>query len=203
METTLTVRRARTADRDAVIEACARAAVDEAVSAWVLEGHPVVEFQAVHVPVLIDKALEQDEIWVAGADNQIWTVSLWQHVTSLARFTEDAVQMREQAAAMPDARVFQRASYVMDLLERTHPREFPHSYLQLIVTVPEHRGHGAGAAIIADRLKSVSDAGLPAFLEASTERSARLYTRLGFVREPVTHTLPEGGPTLVPMWFRG
>ncbi|MFI9505476.1 GNAT family N-acetyltransferase [Nocardia sp. NPDC052566] len=203
METTLTVRRAGLADRDAVIEAFAAAALDEAVSAWVLEGYPAAEFQSNYTPALIDKALAEDEVWIAGADDQIWTVSLWQTVTSLERFQAEAVETGKQAAAAPELRVLQRAAYVMELLAREHPREFPHSYLQVIVTVPEYRGKGSGAAILAERTKAASDAGLPAFLEASTERSARLYTRNGFVRTGVEHTLPEGGPTLRHMWFRG
>ncbi|MFD0362574.1 GNAT family N-acetyltransferase [Nocardia sp. GCM10030253] len=203
MTTTLTVQRADLGRRDAVIEAFAAASVDEAVTAWVLEGYPAEQFQPDYVPALIDSALREDEVWTAGVDDEVWAVSIWQHITSATRFEKEAIEARERAGAMPDLRPLQRVATVMDLLAQEHPREFPHRYLQVIVTVPQHRGKGAGAAILGDRLKAASDAGIPAFLEASTERSARLYTRCGFVREGATHTLPEGGPTLIPMWFRG
>ncbi|WP_406237748.1 GNAT family N-acetyltransferase [Nocardia sp. NBC_01009] len=203
METTLTVRRGDVGRRDALIEAFVAGGVDEAVSAWVLEGYSVEQFQAGYVPALIDSALGEDEVWTAGLDDEIWAVSVWQVVTSVTRFESEATKARERADALPDLRPLQRAATVMELLASEHPREFPHRYLQVILTVPQHRGKGAGAALLGDRLKAASDAGVPAFLEASTERSARLYTRCGFVRDSVTHTLPEDGPTLIPMWFRG
>lgn len=199
----LTVRQASEQDRDAVIEAFGVASVDEAVTAWVLAGYPVDEFRPRYVPALIDRALRDDEIWLAGTDSEIWAVSVWQQVSSVERFEAEAVEARATADGAPDVRPLQRVATVTDLLAREHPREFPHRYLQVIVTVPEHRGKGAGGAIVTDRVKAASEAGVPAFLEASTERSARLYTRCGFARTGVTHTLPEGGPTLIPMWFRG
>ncbi|MFG1797904.1 GNAT family N-acetyltransferase [Nocardia sp. NPDC049149] len=199
----ITVRQAMTQDRDAVIEAFGIASPDEAVTAWVLEGYPFEQFSGDYVPTLIDRALRDDEIWLAGTESEIWAVSIWQHVESVARFEHEAVEARAVAAGSPDVRPLQRVSVVTDLLARSHPREFPHRYLQVIVTVPEHRGKGAGGAILADRTKAASSAGVPAYLEASTERSARLYTRMGFAHTGTLHELPEGGPTLRPMWFRG
>ncbi|WP_167473770.1 GNAT family N-acetyltransferase [Nocardia arthritidis] len=203
METGLTVRRAGAADRDALIAAYTAANADEAVFEWISAGYPVEAIQAGFVRELIDTALAEDEIWVAGPGAEIWTVSIWQTLTDLDRATAAAVETRAQADALPDVRSVRRAAEVMELLAREHPREFPHGYLQIVVTRPEHRGKGSTSAILADRLKAASDRGLPVFLEASTERSARLYARHGFTAEPVTHELPESGPTLRPMWFRG
>ncbi|MEV4236341.1 GNAT family N-acetyltransferase [Nocardia sp. NPDC050408] len=203
MGTGSTVRQATAADRDPLIAAFAAAALDEAVTVWILHGHPADRFLAGWVPDLIDKALCEDEIWIAEADGSIRAVSLWQTVTSVDRHAAEAAELRAAADAAPEVSALRRAAYVTSLLAREHPREFPHRYLQVIVTVPEHRGKGAGGAILTDRLKAASDASIPAFLEASTQRSARLYTRKGFVREGHTHTLPEDGPTLIPMWFRG
>lgn len=124
-------------------------------------------------------------------------------VTSADRVLAEAAEAQALADAAPEVRPFQRLATLTALLAREHPREFPHLYVQVIAAVPQHRGSGAGGAILADRLKAASDAGVPAFLEASTEDSARLYTRRGFVRDTVTHTLPDRGPTLIPMWFRG
>lgn len=202
MGTGSTVRQATAVDRDPLIAAFAAAVIDEVVAAWILHGHPADRFLAGWVPDLIDKALREDEIWIAEADGGIRTVSLWQTVTSVDRYAAEAAELRAAADAAPEVSVLRRSAYVTGLLAREHPRAFPHRYLQVIVTVPEHRGKGAGAAVLTDRLKAASEASIPAFLEASTERSARLYTRMGFVREGRTHTLPEDGPTLIPMWFR-
>ncbi|WP_174185607.1 GNAT family N-acetyltransferase [Nocardia barduliensis] len=198
----ITARQAGIQDRDALIEAFGIASADEVVTEWVLEGHPDSNSRTAFVPGLIDRALRDDEIWVAGAGEQIWSVSIWQHVTSVQRFADEAGEARTMLEQAPELRVAQRLAFITDLLAREHPRELPHRYLQVIVTLPEHRGKGAGAVILADRLKAASEAGVPAFLEASTERSARLYSRCGFAATGTTHTLPENGPTLIPMWFR-
>ncbi|WP_280233776.1 GNAT family N-acetyltransferase [Nocardia cyriacigeorgica] len=201
MGDTLTVRRATDADRDPVIEAFGRCS-DEVVTAWVLEGHPVESYIDQHVPMIIDRGLKEDEIWIAEADEEIWAVSIWQHVTSIDRFVAEAEQTRALREQVPELSVMRRLDAVTSLLAQQHPREFPHQYLQVIVTVPEHRGQGAGAAILADRLRVYTEDRVPAFLEASTERSSRLYARCGFVSTGTTHELPENGPTLRPMWFR-
>ncbi|MEV6325247.1 GNAT family N-acetyltransferase [Nocardia sp. NPDC051787] len=198
----ITTRQASVTDRDALIEAFGAASADEVVTAWVLEGQQDAGVRTAFVPGLIDRALRDDEIWVAGAGEEIWSISIWQHVTSVQRFADEAAETRTMADQSPGMRVLERVSLLTDLLAREHPREFPHRYLQVIVTVPEHRGKGAGAAILAERLKAASEASVPAFLEASTERSARLYSRSGFAPTGTTHTLPENGPTLIPMWFR-
>ncbi|MBF6226192.1 MULTISPECIES: GNAT family N-acetyltransferase [Nocardia] len=198
----ITTRQAGAEDRDALIEAFGIASADEVVTAWLLEGQPEGGLRTAFVPGLVDRALRDDEIWVAGVGAEIWSMSIWQHVTSVERFAAEAAETRTMAQQAPDVRVLQRLQIVTDLLAREHPREFPHRYLQVIVTMPEHRGKGAGAVILADRLKAASEAGVPAFLEASTERSARLYRRSGFAATGTTHSLPENGPTLIPMWFR-
>ncbi|WP_228000940.1 GNAT family N-acetyltransferase [Nocardia australiensis] len=203
MGPSLTVRRAGAEDRDAVVEAFVVASVDEVVTAWVLEGYSVEQFQTSYAPLVIDAALTDDEVWIAESGTTVLAVSIWQTATSAARFETEAAEARQRAQAAPEVRPLQRAAYAMTLVAKEHPRKFPHRYLQMIVTRPEYRGVGAGAAILADRLKAAAAAGMPAFLEASTERSARLYGRHGFVRDGATYTLPEGGPTLIPMWFRG
>ncbi|MEU2040628.1 GNAT family N-acetyltransferase [Nocardia niwae] len=198
----ITARQAGPHDRDALIDAFGIASADEVVTEWVLEGQADPGFRTAFVPGLVDRALRDDEIWVAGPGEEIWSMSIWQHVTSVERFAGEAAEARTMLEQAPELRVAQRLAVLTDLLARAHPREFPHRYLQVIVTVPEHRGKGAGAVVLADRLKAASEADVPAFLEASTERSARLYSRCGFAPTGTTHKLPEHGPTLIPMWFR-
>lgn len=205
MESTLTIRRAGATDIDAVATAFAAGSADEVVSAWVMAEDPELAeaFRIQHAPRLIERSVQDDEVWIAEADGRIRAVSIWQHVHSARRFEIEAEEACGMSEAVPGRRSLARLATVTALLAATHPREFPHRYLQLIVTVPEFRGMGAGGAILADRLKAASQASVPVYLEASTDRSSRLYARNGFAREGVTHTLPEDGPTLIPMWFRG
>ncbi|GGL04941.1 GNAT family N-acetyltransferase [Nocardia jinanensis] len=201
MGTELTVRRAGASDLEPLTKAFRKATPDEAVTEWILRDYPMDQFLDEWAPQIIDKALREDEIWVAGGDGEIWAISIWQNLTSAERLLADAATARGHADRAPELRPLQRSAYVFELLAREHPRRFPHSYLELITTVPEYRGRGAGAAILTERTRRFSAAGIPAYLEASTERSSRLYTRQGFVRTGETHTLPEDGPTLIPMWF--
>ena len=59
------------------------------------------------------------------------------------------------------------------------------------------QGHGVGTALMQPTLERADSAGLPTYLEASSERNAALYKRLGFVHMDVLE-LPEGGP---PLWL--
>ncbi|WP_330182193.1 GNAT family N-acetyltransferase [Nocardia sp. NBC_01503] len=195
------VRRAELAEAAEVAAVYGRAILDEAVTAWILEDSPEVAeyFRTERAPERITKALQEDEVWIAGAGDDIWAVSVWQTVTSLDRFEAEAAELRTFSGQVP-SRPFERITALTTATAAAHPREFPHHYLQVIVTLPEFRGRGAGAAIITDRMKSVD---APAYLEASTERSARLYERCGFTRIGADVDLPDGGPTLRPMWFQG
>ena len=197
----LTVRRATDADRDAVIHAFGRC-TDEVVTSWVVAGESDASFRDEQVPLIIDSGLQQDEVWIAGSGDEVWAVAIWQRVESVDRFRTDADGAGELHRQNPDFAPFRRLAAVTAYLADEHPREFPHLYLQVMVTVPERRGQGAGRALLETRLALLEGEGVPAFLEASTERAARLYARCGFRREGRPHPLPEGGPTLIPMWFR-
>jgi GNAT superfamily N-acetyltransferase len=64
---------------------------------------------------------------------------------------------------------------------------------------PAHQRHGIGSALLAAHHATLDAAGLPAYLEASGNRSRALYLRHGY-----TDTGPpvqlSGGPALYPMW---
>ncbi|MBB5918091.1 GNAT superfamily N-acetyltransferase [Nocardia transvalensis] len=204
MGTQVRVWRAEAADAEAVARVFAEASADEAVSAWVMDGHPEVaeRFAADYAPELIGRSLRDDEVWLAGAGDDIWAVSLWQTVTSLDRVRREAAEARDLLDEFPIP-PFRRMTAVTAAIAERHPGEFPHRYLQAIVTLPRHRGAGAGAALVTERTKAAAAEGFPAYLEASTERSSRLYARCGFHRLGDPIPLPDNGPTLLPMWFRG
>jgi GNAT superfamily N-acetyltransferase len=80
-----------------------------------------------------------------------------------------------------------------------HPTHTNHHYLPFIAVRPDRLGEGLGTALLSDRLTDLDERGVPSYLEASNERSAKLYARLGYTRLDVTTDLP-GGPSLYPMW---
>jgi|HubBroStandDraft_2_1064218.scaffolds.fasta_scaffold272690_2 ribosomal protein S18 acetylase RimI-like enzyme len=77
-----------------------------------------------------------------------------------------------------------RAATLLARVESRHVRQ-PHHYFPAIGVAPERQGQGLGSKLMAPTLECCDQAGLPAYLEASSERSAALYERLGFrvVRE--------------------
>jgi GNAT superfamily N-acetyltransferase len=60
-----------------------------------------------------------------------------------------------------------------------HARE-PHYYVRDIGVHPDMQGKGLGSALMRPTLDRCDREGLPAYIEASSERSAALYARLGF-----------------------
>lgn len=83
-------------------------------------------------------------------------------------------------------------------MDRARPAE-PHWYLGVVGAHPDARGQGVGSALLAHRLATVDRLDAPAYLEASTPRSAALYARFGFVVTGVDTAFPEGMRP-VPMW---
>jgi RimJ/RimL family protein N-acetyltransferase len=92
---------------------------------------------------------------------------------------------------------FQRVIRVQWAMEEDHPAE-PHYYVRWIGVRPELQGKGLGSALMRPTLDRCDSDELPAYLEASSERSAALYERLGFVHLGVLE-LPDGGPPVWPM----
>jgi ribosomal protein S18 acetylase RimI-like enzyme len=72
-----------------------------------------------------------------------------------------------------------RAAGLLSAVERHHIHE-PHYYFAYIGVSPEAQGQGLGTALMRPTLDRCDEEGLPAYLEASSERNAALYERLGF-----------------------
>lgn len=64
-------------------------------------------------------------------------------------------------------------------MERRHPRE-PHYYIPYVGVAPHAQGQGLGTALLKSTLDRCDRERLPAYLEATSERNAALYERLGF-----------------------
>ena len=84
-----------------------------------------------------------------------------------------------------------------ELMDEQHPRD-PHHYLFFLGTRPEWQAQGIGSALMKPMLDRCDRDGMPAYLEATSERNRRLYLRHGF---DVTGEirLPDG-PSMWPMW---
>lgn len=92
-----------------------------------------------------------------------------------------------------------RAARIAATLRGHHPRE-PHWYLAYVGTRRERQSTGIGAALLRPVLERCDREGLPAYLEASSERSRRLYLKLGFIDRGEPLPVVDGGPAVLPMW---
>jgi ribosomal protein S18 acetylase RimI-like enzyme len=72
-----------------------------------------------------------------------------------------------------------KAAGLLALMERRHIRE-PHYYFPYIGVAPDAQGQGLGSRLMRAALDRCDKEGLPAYLEATTERNVVLYERLGF-----------------------
>jgi GNAT superfamily N-acetyltransferase len=87
------------------------------------------------------------------------------------------------------------ATALQAAMELRHERR-AHWYILAVGVRPEHQGRGLGTALLSPTLTRCNREGLPAYLEASSERSAALYEHLGF--EPVRQLRLAGSP---PLWL--
>jgi ribosomal protein S18 acetylase RimI-like enzyme len=78
-----------------------------------------------------------------------------------------------------------------------HPHE-PHWYLPLIGVDPAQQGRGYGSALLEHALCIIDEQGMPAYLEATTERNRALYERYDF--EVVGEIQHGSSPTMWPMY---
>jgi ribosomal protein S18 acetylase RimI-like enzyme len=75
-----------------------------------------------------------------------------------------------------------KAARVGAAIEWHHARHLrrPHYYVRDIGVRPDTQGRGLGSALMRPLLDRCDQESLPAYIEASSERSAALYERLGF-----------------------
>lgn len=91
-----------------------------------------------------------------------------------------------------------RAARMGATMEWRHAHEIrgPHYYVRDIGVHPDMQGRGLGSALMGPTLERCDREGVRAYIEASSERSAALYERLGF--EHVKELRVGGSP---PLWL--
>ncbi|MYU33488.1 GNAT family N-acetyltransferase [Streptomyces sp. SID8358] len=188
------VRQADGRDRDQVVEIMEAAFHHDPVSGWVFpdEEHR----RAVHgkfLGVFADVALSEGRVDLLEDGT---AVALWVSVPAGAPEVEDDTPALMRRTADPDN---ERAELVGRLTGAVHPHDRAHAYLLMVGVRPEHQGEGVGEALIGGALEQCDREGVPAYLEASSERSRGLYERLGFTFTGRTVELPDG-PSMWPMW---
>jgi ribosomal protein S18 acetylase RimI-like enzyme len=210
----ITTRAATSADLDTVTELCVAAFDDEAVTTWIV---PDPAQRRSYMRQLLSSSLEA-VITTGGLILATDPVegpvgaSIWLPYTADAEGSVDSEgsassegsahsesSAHSEGPAHSTARP-QRVAVVEAAAQARHPAE-PHLFLSSMATLPAHRGRGAGAAMLAAGLEWARVLDLPVYLEASTFDNRRLYERCGFYDLGETIDLPDGGPSLQPMWL--
>ncbi|MEC4020627.1 GNAT family N-acetyltransferase [Streptomyces sp. H27-D2] len=199
------VHRAEEADRKTICRLLDVAFEQDPVSRWVF---PDAARRAVAHPrffeIVLDAAWRDGfvDITEDGAAVALW-LSVPAEVPETASSTPEAADtaegddMGQRIQAVDPGN--ERPEIVGRLTRARHPHDRAHRYLMFIGVDPERQGDRLGSALLAPALHACDRDRVPAYLEASSERSRALYTRLGFdvIDEPVE--LPRG-PLLWPMW---
>jgi GNAT superfamily N-acetyltransferase len=196
---TINARPAQKADIAALSQVLGRAFYDDPVTTWML---PDEKTRPARLPRLFATLTRHHHFAGGGVEVAcdgpgIGAAALWDPPN---RWKQSA---REQLAMLPSViRTFGHraaaARDVIELMKRHHPEE-PHWYLAVLGSDTAVRGKGYGQALMRSRLDRVDAEHAPAYLESSKPENVPYYQRFGF---EVTGeiVLPDGGPTIWPMW---
>ncbi|GAA2435614.1 GNAT family N-acetyltransferase [Streptomyces glaucus] len=188
------IRTAGEDDRALVVRLLDEAFQDDPVSSWVFPGDEYRRtthhrlMAAFTDIVLADGRIDVTEDGSACA--------LWLSVPAGDHAGEDDGPALVREAVDPDNA---RVELIGRLTADIHPSDRAHEYLWMIGVAPERWGQGLGTALITSVLDRCDREALPAYLEASSARSRRLYERLGFECTGAALRLPDG-PRMWPMW---
>jgi GNAT superfamily N-acetyltransferase len=123
--------------------------------------------------------------------------ALWLSVSAAGPAPPPGYDPRLAVATGPWARRFRDFDATLD---RHHPTGTAHWHLAILAVRPGCQGQGTGSLLLQTRHAVLDHDGTPAYLEAATVRTRRLYARHGYTLRPdAPIRLPGGGPAMWPM----
>jgi ribosomal protein S18 acetylase RimI-like enzyme len=170
------VRAARASELDALKVALGAAFFDDPIFGWLIGGSPSRQARLErYFAIQLAHSLADGCVWTSeglhGAALCMppgqWRLPPKLMIANGAHFT------RVFRGRLP------RAVGLLTAVERRHLRG-AHHYFANIGVAPDAQGQGLGSRLMRPTLDRCDRDGLPAYLEASSERNAALYERLGF-----------------------
>jgi GNAT superfamily N-acetyltransferase len=137
-------------------------------------------------------ALDHGDVYGIHESGELAGVAVW----FTAPFPE--IPGQDEAIASFAGEHAERFGILGRQMDKLHPHE-PHHYLAFIALVRGQTGRGLGSLLLEEHHRRLDAQGMPAYLEASSEASRRLYLRHGYVDMPELLRLPDG-PVMYPMW---
>jgi len=160
-------------DQQRAISTIVVAFSSDPVARWVLpEPHQYLTYFTEIVPLMAGGAFEHGSAYCA---EDFVAASLWlppgvhSDQEALGELAQRAVAERDQ----------EKVFAFLEQMGIFHPTE-PHWYLPLIGVDPVYQGRGYGSALLRHALQNCDGDKLPAYLEATSPSSRRLYERHGF-----------------------
>jgi GNAT superfamily N-acetyltransferase len=192
---------ARKADVRELSHTLARAFYDDPVMTWLLpdEKPRTAQLYRLFATMTRHHHLARGGVEVARDGPGIGAAALWNPPNAWQESRWGQLAMTPTFIRVFGARSA-RGRAVQELMKRVHPEE-PHWYLGVIGSDPSVRGKGFGQVLMRSRLDRVDAEHAPAYLESTKSENVPYYQRFGF---EVTGEieLPDGGPTMWPMWRR-
>jgi GNAT superfamily N-acetyltransferase len=189
-------RRAEPSDRARVAEIIAGAFADDPLWGWALarpDGR--TDHVAAYWRLFLEGPLRYPDTWIttAGTATAVWIPP---------GGTELTPEIEARVAAFIAEHLGAKATLFFDLearFDEAHPRGVEHYYLSLLGTHPDHRGNGAGMALLRETLEVIDAEHAPAYLESSNPANNDRYASVGF--EAIgAFMAPEDGPLVTTMW---
>ncbi|OBK22137.1 GNAT family acetyltransferase [Mycobacterium asiaticum] len=196
---TAQARPARKADVGELARTLGRAFFDDPVTTWIVPDDDVrrAQLHRVFATMTRHHHLAKGGVEVACDGPGIGAAALWDPPNGWQE--SRWAQLRQMPAFLRVTGLRSaRGRVVQEIMKREHPEE-PHWYLAVLGSDPTVRGKGFGQVLMQSRLDRCDAEYCPAYLESSKPENVPYYERFGF-RVTGEITIPDGGPTLWPMW---
>ena len=177
------VRLARETESALAASVLTDAFVDEAgLNYWLRQGRDKDRARRLFFDAAVKKVVHpQRDLWLAEGRTGALGAAIWLK-PGLKAFDFSLVQqiaMTPLLYAVAGVDGSLRGLALGEKLEALHPRT-PHAHLVFLGVSPTAQGQGVGSAILKATLAPLDAQGIPAMLEATTERNVSLYQRHGF-----------------------
>ena len=195
MEVADQVRKALPQDRADIGSVLGRAFFHDPVFVWAIPDDDqrqrfTLEFFTVYAKAF----LRHDQTYTTEGD--VAAAVLWAPPGAVPISGEDAEELGQHLQELTEPAVT-RFLELTKLFDEHHPHG-SYWYLQFMGVDPAWQGRGIGSRLLAPVLARCDREGVPAYLDATSERNKPLYERHGFQAEKPFAA--SGGPPLWPMW---
>jgi ribosomal protein S18 acetylase RimI-like enzyme len=189
-----TIRKAVGEDRRPFVETLVAAFHgDPVMTWWVPDAARRLAILDAFFEVIVDVNQPHDGLYVTEPEPV--ATAVW--VPPGCQPTGDAADQLVARLVYAAAKHADRLLAALELMEEQHPLE-SHAYLFFLATRPEWQSRGLGSALMREVLDRCDRDGTPAYLEATSLDSRRLYLRHGF--EVTAEIRLPDGPSMWPMW---